>query len=52
VRGQPQEAVAACGDTDVLVMGGGTVDGSPHPAVTAALHHAPYPALVARRGIL
>jgi nucleotide-binding universal stress UspA family protein len=50
VRAQPHEAIAACGDTDVLVVDGGTVDGTPDPVVAAALHHAPCPVMAARRG--
>jgi nucleotide-binding universal stress UspA family protein len=51
VRSHPHEAVASCEDTDILVVDGATTaDGALHPVTKAALHHAPCPVLVARRG--
>ncbi|MET9230100.1 universal stress protein [Lentzea sp. NPDC003310] len=46
VQAEPHEAVARCTDSDLVVVGSGSV------FTTAALHHAPCPVLVVRQPVL
>ncbi|WP_086664516.1 universal stress protein [Lentzea kentuckyensis] len=51
VRAQPHEAIARCGDTDLIVVGSGESHES-GSVTRAALHHAPCPVLVVHQPVL